>query len=222
MNRKKIFTIGSASLLSVLIAFFVVSEIVDPSETTDLRTVSMVIEDNNYTQGGLLPPDDYLLESFNDGLDIEDNEGDSSPYYKQLENLFDSYDEIVIIKDVVEYDGIEEHSTFIFLTQEPFDDGVYSGEFFYDMLGIMIVLDEKMNYEQFTEQSEKNDDDIYKEISKDGLIGIGKEMFKGQMHDGTEFDLPTELSFVDNENVVFIKGFLTMDQASELAKIIRQ
>ena len=89
------------------------------------------------------------------------------------------------------------------------------------MVGITIIMTEKKGQEKFTMQSEKNPDYVYKRISDD-LIGVGKEKFKGMMLDGSEFDVPTRLAVVDNKNIIEITGFLTLDQASALAKALQR
>ena len=91
------------------------------SAATTEPPISMVIEDNNYVMGGLLPPDDYILD-IGEMLDLEDNRGENSPYYANVKDLFPGYDKIVIIDHVWEnpnptYD--EPLTTHIFLTKEP-------------------------------------------------------------------------------------------------------
>lgn len=192
-------------------------------EPEDFQQISMVIEDNNYVMGGLPPPDWHILD-FGDGLDIEDNRGEDSPYYNDVKDIFPGYDEIVIIDHIRENDDPafdEPVTTYIFLTKEPFEYEALYGEFYYEMVGITIIISEKRDIEKFTMQTPKDTNDIYKEISKD-LIGIGHNKFKGKMADETKFDLPTILTFVDNEKGVEIKGFLTLEQAGVLAKALQR
>lgn len=212
----------------VLAAVLTVTGIATVGMTDVIQTASvepkigMVIDDNDYVRGGLLPPDDYILD-FGDGLDLEDNRGENSPYYNDVKELFYGYDEIVIIDHIRENDDssfVEPRTTYIFLTKEPFGYETLTGEFYYDMLGITIILAEKTPYmEPFSMQTEINPNSVYKEISED-LFGVGRDKFRAQMIDDTWFDLPTTLHFLDNQNAVSIKGFLTLDQASELAKAI--
>ena len=216
--RQKIIISSVVALVVIGIAGVLTT---DPIQTASVEPrVNMVIEDNNYVQGGLLPPDWYILD-FGDGLDLEDNRGKESPYYNDVKNLFPGYDEIVIIDHVRENDDpkyYEPVTTYIFLTKEPLEYETYHSEFYYDMVGITVIISEKTS-EKFTLQTSKDSNDIYKEITKD-LIGIGHDKFKAMGVDGKEFDLPTKLAFVDNKKGVEIKGFLTLDQASELAKAI--
>lgn len=223
MKKKIIIPSAIAILAFVVVVSASVGMTDEVSTATTEPPISMVIEDNDYVRGGFLPPDDYILD-FGDGLDLEDNKGTHSPYYNDVKDLFPGYDEIVIIDHVRENDDpkfYEPLTTYIFLTKEPLKYETYSGEFYYDMVGITIIITEKQGHEKYTIQYEKNPDDIYKNITDD-LIGIGKDKFKGMMPDGKEFDVPTRLHFVDNESIIEITGFLTLDQASELAKALQR
>ena len=219
------FSAGTIGLLSVLITFLLISEY---NESLEL---SRVIEDNDYVRGGLLPPDQGILE-FGDGLDLEDDMGKKSKYYEGLENLFVGYDNIIIIEHEREHDkervSLEEFErykqpphTYIFMTKEPFEYETLTGEFYYTMQGIRIISSPKGDINEINIGDPKNEDDVYVSIS-DGLIGIGREKFRAQNMGEEWFDLPTTLAFIDNENNVSIKGFITMEQAVELAKVLRR
>ncbi len=225
--RQKIIIPSAAAVVALAVVGFAVFGMTDEIQTASVEPqpleVSMVIEDNNYVKGGLLPPDDYILD-IGEMLDLEDNLGQSSPYYNDVKDVFTGYDEIIIIDHTWENTDqafIEPLTTHIFLTKDPFEYETYTGEFYYDMVGITIIMTEKKGQEKFTMQSEKNPDYVYKRISDD-LIGVGKEKFKGMMLDGSEFDVPTRLAVVDNKNIIEITGFLTLDQASALAKALQR
>ena len=225
--RQKIIIPSAAAVVALAVVSFAVFGMTDENQTASVEPqpleVSMVIEDNNYVKGRLLPPDDYILD-IGEMLDLEDNRGHSSPYYNDVKDVFPGYDEIIIIDHTWENTDpafIEPLTTHIFLTKDPFEYETFTGEFYYDMVGITIIITEKQGHEKYTMQYEKNPDDVYKRISDD-LIGVGKEKFKGIMLDGSEFDVPTRLHFVDNENIIEITGFLTLEQASELAKVLQR
>ena len=229
MKQKIIIPSAVAAVALAIVGFTsvgITDEIQTPSlevENPDSTKISMTIEDNNYVAGGLLPPDRYILD-FGDGLDLEDDKGENSPYYNDVKGLFSGYDEIVIIDHKRVSDDpnyVTPFTTYIFLTKKPFEYETHIREFYYNMVGISITIIENMGREKYTMQYEKDAKSVYKEISDD-LIGIGREKFKGPSADGTEIDVPTELTFVDDKNVVYIKGFLTLDQASELAKAVRR
>ena len=221
MNKEKIFSAGTIGLLSVLLAFLLISELLEYDKALELETISRVIEDNDYVWGDYLLPDYRILE-WDTSLDMENNLGASSQYYEQLKKLFIDYDKVVIIEDIVTHDGVDELVTFIFLTKDPFEYETLSREFYYDMVGITIRINDKFDREPFTKKTERNVGEVYKNITVDGLLGIGKEKFKPEIPPGTITDYPTTFDFVDNEHYVFIKGFLTLDQAVEIAKVIHR
>ncbi len=108
----------------------------------------------------------------------------------------------------------------IYLTQDPLHEDVYRGEFTYTLQGITIKI---------TPKGELTDEIIFEEFRPRQVVYevspqiIGKLIPMDRVMQFDEpFDRPTTFGFIDGENYIGIRGFLTNEQISVLAIAISE
>ncbi len=246
----KIIIPTSLGIVAVILVAFVSFDIMS-QENLELNPSKLVIEENFYTwEGASFPPQmevyDWIgvfeggvtdrTEEYIHLTEIFEKYDDLQVFeiYREHKNTDDpsiildfakdelglSDDEALKFLESQRNDIIIEDKTHILLTADPFDEDMMDRDIFYVHQGIWITLHPKGDYTQERLLEHQNTKEIIYEVSPN-IIGELTPMGR-VIQNGEPFDYITMFDYIDNENTISIRGFLTNEQVSALAMAISE